>query len=58
MHEEEAKEFCVAGSGAELEAAEQAKKYAGILTVEEGGVLNGKAERWNSFMNRASDYSP
>ena len=40
-----AKEFCVAGSGAELEAAEQAKKYAGILTVEEGGVLNGKAER-------------
>ena len=45
VHEEEAKEFCVAGSGAELEAAEQAKKYAGILTVEEGGVLNGKAER-------------
>ena len=40
VHEEEAKEFCVAGSGAELEAAEQAKKYAGILTVEEGGVLN------------------
>ena len=39
VHEEEAKEFCVAGSGAELEAAEQAKKYAGILTVEEGGQI-------------------
>ena len=45
VHEEESKEFCVAGSAAELKAAQQVKKYAGILTVEEGGVLNGKAER-------------
>lgn len=46
------KDFCLAYTADDILSAKKEKKVAGFLTVEEGGVLNGKAERLEELHNR------
>lgn len=48
----EGKEFRLAYTVDDILSAKEEKKTAGILTVEEGGVLNGRAERLRELYGR------